>query len=152
MIKLNLRVTKIFDFETAHALWGYDGKCANIHGHSYKLTVSIAGKIIDDLNAVKNGMIIDFSDLKKIVKSTVIDPFDHALLVNGNTPHANYAKVESGFSKIILCDYQPTCENMLLEIVKRILAALPSHISLKYAKLQETETSFAEWFLEDNLS
>jgi 6-pyruvoyltetrahydropterin/6-carboxytetrahydropterin synthase len=60
--------------------------------------------------------------------------------------------VESGFSKIILCDYQPTCENMLLEMVKRILAALPSHITLKYAKLQETETSFAEWFLEDNLS
>jgi len=147
---LNLRVTKIFDFETAHALWGYDGKCANIHGHSYKLTVSITGAIINDVNAVKNGMIIDFSDLKKIVKEAVINPFDHALLVNGKTPHAKYAEVENGFSKIILCDYQPTCENMLVDMVKRILAGLPQGISLKYAKLQETDNSFAEWFESDN--
>lgn len=147
---MNLRVTKIFDFETAHALWGYDGKCANIHGHSYKLTVSISGDVINDNNAVKNGMIIDFSDLKKIVNAAVVDRFDHALLVNGNTPHAKYAEVESGFSKIILCDYQPTCENMLIEMVQCIIKELPEGITLKYAKLQETDNSFAEWFLEDN--
>ncbi len=147
---MNLRVTKIFDFETAHALWGYDGKCANIHGHSYKLTVSISGALIEDNDAVKNGMIIDFSDLKKIVKSNVIDHFDHALLVNGNTPHAKYAEVESGFSKINLCNYQPTCENMLVEMVITLQKALPNHIQLKYAKLQETATSFAEWYESDN--
>lgn len=148
---MNLRVTKIFDFETAHALWGYDGKCRNIHGHSYKLTVSITGDIIDDVDAVKNGMIIDFGDLKKIVKSTVVEEFDHALLVNGKTPHAKYAEVENGFSKILLCDYQPTCENMLIDMVGRILKALPADITLKYARLQETDNSFAEWFLSDNL-
>ncbi|MGB1104472.1 MAG: 6-pyruvoyl trahydropterin synthase family protein [Crocinitomicaceae bacterium] len=148
---MNLRVTKIFDFETAHALWGYDGKCRNIHGHSYKLTVSITGDIIDDIDAVKNGMIIDFGDLKKIVKSTVVEEFDHALLVNGKTPHAKYAEVENGFSKILLCDYQPTCENMLIDMVGRILKALPADITLKYARLQETDNSFAEWFLSDNL-
>jgi len=148
---LNLRVTKIFDFETAHALWGYDGKCANIHGHSYKLTVSISGEMIRDNNAVKNGMIIDFSDLKKIVKSSVIDHFDHALLVNGDTPHAKYAEVESGFSKIHLCNYQPTCENMLVDMVEKLIPALPRGIHLKFAKLQETATSFAEWHESDNL-
>lgn len=147
---MNLRVTKIFDFETAHALWGYDGKCANIHGHSYKLTVSISGTIINDNSAVKNGMIIDFSDLKKIVKQHVVEEFDHALLVNGQTPHAKYAEVESGFSKILLCDYQPTCENMLVDMVKRLLKALPNEVELKYAKLQETDSSCAEWFLADN--
>ncbi|WP_035842168.1 6-pyruvoyl trahydropterin synthase family protein [Crocinitomix catalasitica] len=147
---MNLRVTKIFELETAHALWGYDGKCANIHGHSYKLTVSIAGEVLNDNSAVKNGMIIDFSDLKKIVKSAVVEDFDHALLVNGNTPHAKYKDVENGFSKIILCDYQPTCENMLIDMVKRLVAKMPEGIILKYAKLQETQSSFAEWFLEDN--
>lgn len=147
---MKLRVTKIFELETAHALWGYDGKCANIHGHSYKLTISITGPIIQDNSAVKNGMIIDFTDLKKIVKGAVIDEFDHALLVNGNTPHAQYAEVESGFSKIILCDYQPTCENMLVDMVKKVRAALPKSIELKYAKLQETQSSFAEWYLSDN--
>ncbi len=147
---MNLRVTKIFDFETAHALWGYDGKCKNIHGHSYKLTVTISGPVINDVNHVKNGMIIDFSDLKKIVKTNVVEPFDHCLLLNGNTPHKDYAKVENGFSKIMLCHYQPTAENMLIDMVKRIQPNLPKYISLKYARLQETDNSFVEWLAEEN--
>ncbi|MDX1351297.1 MAG: 6-carboxytetrahydropterin synthase [Putridiphycobacter sp.] len=147
---MNLRVTKIFDFETAHALWGYDGKCKNIHGHSYKLTVSISGPVINNINDVKNGMIIDFGDLKKIVKQYVVEPFDHCLLLNGETPHKEYAKVENGFSKMMLCNYQPTAENMLIDMVKRIHPNLPSHISLRYARLQETDNSFVEWFAEEN--
>jgi 6-pyruvoyltetrahydropterin/6-carboxytetrahydropterin synthase len=147
---MNLRVTKIFDFETAHALWGYDGKCKDIHGHSYKLSVTIAGDRINDPNHVKYGMIIDFGDLKTIVKKHVVDVFDHCLLVNGNTPHKKYAEVENGFAKIMLCDFQPTCENMLADMVKRIQPNLPAHVVLKYVKLQETATSYAEWFAEDN--
>ena len=147
---MNLRVTKIFDFETAHALWGYDGKCKDIHGHSYKLSVTIAGDRIDDPNHVKYGMIIDFGDLKTIVKQHVVDVFDHCLLVNGNTPHKKYAEVENGFAKIMLCDFQPTCENMLADMVKRIQPNLPANVTLKYVKLQETATSYSEWFAEDN--
>ncbi len=147
---MNLRVTKVFEFETAHALWGYDGKCKDIHGHSYKLTVSIAGKQIEDSSNPKFGMIIDFSDLKLIVKKEIVDVFDHCLLVNGNTPHKNYAEVESGFSKIMLCTYQPTCENMLADMVSRLLKNLPAHIQLKKVTLQETSSSFAEWHADDN--
>ena len=147
---MNLRVSKIFDFETAHALWGYDGKCKNIHGHSYRLTVSVTGTIISEEGNKKLGMIIDFSDLKTIVKEAVINDFDHCLLVNGATPHAEYAEVEHGFSKIMLCEYQPTCENMLADMVNRISSRLPENIALKHVKLQETSTSFAEWYPEDN--
>ena len=95
-------------------------------------------------------MIIDFGDLKAIVKKHVVDVFDHCLLVNGNTPHKKYADVENGFSKIMLCDYQPTCENMLADMVTRIKNNLPKNVTLKYVKLQETATSCSEWFLEDN--
>jgi 6-pyruvoyltetrahydropterin/6-carboxytetrahydropterin synthase len=147
---MNLRVTKIFDFETAHALWGYDGKCKDIHGHSYKLTVSISGEQIMDPNNPKYGMIIDFSDLKNVVKTHIVDVFDHCLLVNGDTPHKKYAEVENGFAKIMLCDYQPTCENMLADMVGRLLKYLPVHIHLKRVVLQETSTSFAEWYSDDN--
>ena len=148
---MNLRVTKVFDFETAHALWNYDGKCRYIHGHSYKLTISITGDVINDESCIKNGMIMDFKDLKKIVNSEITEKFDHCLLLNGNTPHAEYAKVENGTSKIMLCDYQPTVENMIIDIVNRLTPKLPKHINLKYAKLQETETSSVEWFKEDNV-
>lgn len=147
---MNLRVTKIFHFETAHALWGYDGKCANIHGHSYVLSISVAGKIIEDLNHPKLGMIIDFSDLKKIVNKEIVDVYDHALLVRENTPHADYAKVETAYKKVWLTPFQPTCENMLVDIVSKLQKNLPNHVDLKYVRLQETHTSFADWFAEDN--
>ena len=147
---MKIRVSKIFDFETAHALWGYDGKCANIHGHSYVLTVSITGDIIDDPDHVKYGMIIDFSDLKTIVKKEIVDVYDHALLVRKGTPHEGYADVETAFKKVWLTEFQPTCENMLIDMVKKLKAALPQHIELKYVKLQETKSSYAEWFNEEN--
>lgn len=147
---MNVRVSKIFEFETAHALWGYDGKCANIHGHSYVLTVSISGPVINDPNHVKNGMIMDFGDLKKIVKKEIVDVYDHCLLVRANTPHAGYADVETGFKKIWLTEFQPTCENMLIDIVGKLKANLPDHISLKYVKLLETRSSYAEWFADEN--
>jgi 6-pyruvoyltetrahydropterin/6-carboxytetrahydropterin synthase len=147
---MKLRVSKIFDFETAHALWGYDGKCANIHGHSYILTVSITGDIIEDENNPKYGMIIDFGDIKEIVKKEIVDVYDHCLLVRNNTPHAGYADVETAFKKVWLTDFQPTCENMLIDMVKRLLGSLPGHIELKHMKLQETKSSFAEWFAVDN--
>ncbi|MCO4780523.1 MAG: 6-pyruvoyl tetrahydropterin synthase family protein, partial [Flavobacteriaceae bacterium] len=63
-----IRITKQFSFETGHALFGYDGKCRNVHGHSYKLSVTVIGSPIEEKGAVKLGMVIDFSDLKKIVK------------------------------------------------------------------------------------
>ena len=147
---MNLRVSKIFDFETAHALWGYDGKCANIHGHSYVLTVSITGEMIEDANHPKFGMIMDFGELKQIVKREIVDVYDHCLLVRKNTPHEKYADVETAFKKIWLTPFQPTCENMLIDMVKRLRGHLPEHISLQYVKLQETKSSFAEWFAAEN--
>ena len=82
-----IRITKQFSFETGHALFGYDGKCRNVHGHSYKLSVTVIGQPITKVGAVKLGMVIDFSDLKKIVKEEVVDVFDHATVFNKNTPH-----------------------------------------------------------------
>ena len=63
-----IRITKKFTFEAGHALYGYDGKCKNVHGHSYKLYVTVIGVPIADKDNVKYGMVIDFSDLKSIVK------------------------------------------------------------------------------------
>jgi len=64
-----IRISKQFFFEAAHALYGYDGKCKNIHGHSYILTVSVKGEPIHDPTHEKNGMVMDFGDLKAIVKN-----------------------------------------------------------------------------------
>jgi 6-pyruvoyltetrahydropterin/6-carboxytetrahydropterin synthase len=148
----NIRITKQFSFETGHALYGYDGKCRNVHGHSYKLSVTVIGKPIEDTSHVKHGMVIDFGDLKKIVKNEIVDIFDHATVFNKNTPHVELAKeLEDRGHNILLVDYQPTSEMMVIDFAKKIKKHLPETIKLHSLKLQETETSFAEWYDTDNI-
>lgn len=147
-----IRITKQFNFETGHALHGYDGKCKNVHGHSYKLSVTVIGKPITDSSNVKYGMVIDFSDLKKIVKEEIVDVFDHATVFNKNTPHVELAnELSERGHHVILVDYQPTSENMVIDFAKKIKNRLPQNINLFSLKLQETETSFAEWYASDNI-
>ena len=145
-----IRVTKSFGFETGHALYGYDGLCKNVHGHSYKLFVSVVGTPIDDANHVKNGMVIDFKDLKKIVKSEIVEVFDHATVFNQNTPHVDLANTLSkNGHKVLLVDYQPTSEKMVIDFAHRIKNRLPEHITLHSLRLHETATAYAEWFASD---
>ncbi|MDG2432886.1 6-carboxytetrahydropterin synthase [Flavobacterium sp.] len=148
----NIRITKQFSFETGHALYGYDGKCKNVHGHSYKLSVTVIGKPITDRTNVKFGMVIDFTDLKKIVKEEIVDEFDHATVFNQTTPHVELAhELKNRGHHVILVDYQPTSENMVIDFAEKIKSRLPADIALFSLKLQETESSFAEWFASDNL-
>jgi 6-pyruvoyltetrahydropterin/6-carboxytetrahydropterin synthase len=145
-----IRITKEFRFEAAHALWNYDGLCKNIHGHSYILHVTIKGTPVSDPMSPKLGMVIDFSQLKKIVKDTIVDPLDHALMVNANTPHKELAETNQMFGRVIALPYQPTCENMIVDFASRIRACLPENVSLHSLRLHETATSYAEWFATDN--
>ena len=148
----HIRITKQFSFETGHALYGYDGKCKNVHGHSYKLSVTVIGTPISDNTHVKFGMVIDFSDLKKIVKEEIVNVFDHATVFNKNTPHVELAKeLEVRGHNVLLVDYQPTSEMMVIDFSKKIKKRLPKHIVLYSLKLQETESSFAEWYAYDNV-
>lgn len=147
-----IRITKLFNFETGHALYGYDGKCKNVHGHSYKLSVTVSGKPIADNTHVKFGMVIDFTDLKKIVTEEIVTVFDHATVFNKNTPHIELAEeLKNRGHHVILVDYQPTSEMMVIDFAKRIKKRLPKSIKLHSIKLQETDTSFAEWFASDNV-
>jgi len=147
----NIRITKLFTFETGHALYGYDGKCKNVHGHSYKLAVTVIGKPITDTNAIKLGMVIDFGDLKRIVNDEVVNKFDHATVFNKNTPHKELAEeLSKRGHEVILLNYQPTSENMVIDFAKKIGDRLPEGIKLHSLRLSETETSYAEWYASDN--
>jgi len=140
-----IRLTKIFHFEMAHALHNYDGLCKNIHGHSYKLYVTVIGIPLNDSNNPKNGMVMDFSNLKKIVHKEIIDVFDHCLLLNKKQ---NLKYLAETFN-IVYVDYQPTSENLLIDFAKRLQKHLPNKVKLHHIKLYETENSYAEWYAEE---
>jgi 6-pyruvoyltetrahydropterin/6-carboxytetrahydropterin synthase len=145
-----IRITKEFKFESAHALLGYDGPCKNIHGHSYKMAVTIIGEPLKDASSPKNGMVMDFGILKQIVNDSIVKLFDHALVLNADTKNVNSAEVKSLSEKLILVNYQPSCENFLIDFAKRIKSKLPDQISLFSIRLDETSNSYAEWYASDN--
>lgn len=145
-----IRLTKEFSFEAAHALGGYDGPCREIHGHSYRLFVTIKGEpSIDPLNP-KQGMVMDFGVLKKIVSEEIISRFDHALVLRSTADEELRRVLAAQFDNLIEVEYQPTCENMLDDFARRITSRLPEGVTLHSLRLHETASSYAEWFAEDN--
>ncbi len=120
-----ITVTKIFTFEASHNLPHYEGACHNLHGHSYKLEVTVGGQVETSISNPKCGMILDFKDLKKIVNEVAVDKYDHAYL---NDFFEN-----------------PTAEIMVKQIAVDIIAKLPKDKHLVSCKLWETATSYAEF-------
>ena len=143
-----LRITKEFSFEMAHALKHYSGKCENIHGHTYHLSVTVKGPVVAVADAPTDGMVMDFGDLKKIVQEKILDVFDHALVLNERDQRKEGLGALS--TKMILTPFQPTSENLILDFVERVRESLHEDVHLIRMKLRETSTSFAEWYAEDN--
>jgi 6-pyruvoyltetrahydropterin/6-carboxytetrahydropterin synthase len=145
-----IRITKAYKFDMAHALPGHDGLCRNIHGHSYELLVTLIGEPITDPKSPKLGMVIDFKDLKHIIKDLIVDELDHALILRDDSPEKLLTEMRKNFDRIVLVDFQPTSENMIIDFAERIKKALPGNVKLHHLKLWETVTSSTEWFAEDN--
>jgi len=134
-----ISVCKIFTFDAAHQLVGHKGKCANLHGHTYKLEVVLKGTTVKDEGVSDEGFLIDFSDLKKLVKERIIDQLDHAFLATGNEVVLETLKLSN--SKVTLLGFRTTVENLSSYICHEIKrAGLPVYS----VKLWETPTSWAE--------
>lgn len=145
-----VRVTKRFHFEMAHTLYEYDGLCKNIHGHSYNLEVTLIGEARKQPGHPKDGMVMDFGELKKVVRAQIVDRFDHALMVNSQVPQKQIDLIRQTTDRVILVDFQPTSENIVAYIAEILQQHLPSGVSVFSIRLYETVTSFAEWFASDN--
>jgi len=133
----------------AHALWGYDGLCKNIHGHSYILKVTVSGIPIDDPEDLKEGMVIDFGDLKKVAKKHIVDVFDHCVVLNKKAPVEKFVGVEEMFDRKIYTDFQPTAENLVIYYAEILKKELNPEVMLESVVLYETANSYAEWLAAD---
>ena len=145
-----IRVSREFTFEMAHVLWNYDGPCRNVHGHSYRLFVTISGTPVNDIQNPKNGMVIDFTDLKTIVLKEIVNVFDHAVVVSKDFDKEKMAVFKETFGNTVVVDYQPTCENLVIDFAKRLIKLIPPGVQLHSLKLYETAKSYSEWFASDN--
>jgi 6-pyruvoyltetrahydropterin/6-carboxytetrahydropterin synthase len=146
-----VRVTRMFRFEMAHALWGYDGLCKNIHGHSYVLKVTVMGTPVEDPGDTKLGMVIDFGDLKRLVNKHIVDVFDHSLILNEKAPVEKFAEIQHMFDRKTWFSFQPTAENLVIHFAGILKAHLPENVRLHSVRLYETVNSYAEWLEEDQI-
>ena len=146
-----IRLTKEFSFEAAHALDGYDGPCREVHGHSYRLFVTVRGVPQGDARSPKYGMVMDFGDLKRLVHEQIVSRLDHAFVLRRTAANETLlAALRLRFDRVVLVDYQPTCENMLADFACRLRGGLPAGVELHALKLHETAASYAEWYADDN--
>lgn len=145
-----IRVTREFTFEMAHVLGNYDGPCRNVHGHSYRLFVTLSGVPVNDADNPKNGMVIDFTELKNIVLEKIVNLFDHSVVISRDFNKEKKEMLEKTFGNTVIVDYQPTCENLVADFASRLINEMPEGISLHSLKLYETAKSYAEWFADDN--
>jgi 6-pyruvoyltetrahydropterin/6-carboxytetrahydropterin synthase len=145
-----IRLTRVFHFDMAHVLLNYSGKCKNIHGHTYRLEVTVKGVPCNEENSPKKGMLIDFSDFKNLIQNEIMDVWDHALMIHQKSDPVLLSALKNNYEKIITVSFQPTTENMICELAVLIKKILPSDLQLFSLRLHETEKSFAEWHASEN--
>ncbi|QLB13403.1 preQ(0) biosynthesis protein QueD [Bisgaardia hudsonensis] len=136
------KIAKEFSFDMAHLLDGHDGKCKNLHGHTYKLQVEVSGQLHS--NGAKRGMVMDYADLKSIVKTHILDKMDHAFLYDLHSEkECQIAELLQRFdSKTFGLATRTTAE----EIAKYIFDTLTSlGLSVSLIRLWETPTSYCEY-------
>lgn len=138
-----LKVAKEFSFDMAHLLDGHDGKCKNLHGHTYKLQVIVSGET--ENNGAKKGMVIDFADLKRAVNELIISPMDHAFIYDQSSERETKIAqlLQQLNSKTFALPMRSTAENLAQFIFQRLQENVGFH--LHSIRLWETPTSFAEY-------
>ena len=138
-----LLLTKIFRFEMAHALHGYAGKCKNIHGHSYKLSVTVKAGEEGDGYIPAPGILLDFKEIKQLVRTTIVNRLDHQLVLSGDYIKAHPSIILE--DNLLLWEAEPSAENLLIFIRETLEQKLPDGVELVKLKLYETNDSYAEW-------
>lgn len=138
---------KEFTFDCAHMLADHKGKCSNLHGHTYKLQVTVGRQWFDTIN--NEGMVMDFGEIKEIVQRAVIDKFDHATIIN--TQSVDEFELEllqllkKHNKKVVEINFKPTAE-LLAKYIQHLLmeAFIKKDVYVMNVRLWETPTSFVE--------
>jgi len=138
-----MEITKEFNFELAHSLGFHKGQCANLHGHSYKMMITIKS------NKLVNGMIMDFSELKSIVNETIINQYDHACVINENSDYEFdkqlIALLKRYNKKLVLVNFYPTAEEMARHFFEKLKETFNKDVHIEEVVLYETKASYARY-------
>ena len=141
-------ITRRLEFDAGHRIPDHRSQCRHLHGHRYAIEITLSGEVIDKAGDAANGMVMDFSEVKRIAKSVLIDHWDHAFLVySGDTVVLQFLQSLEGHKTVVL-DVQPTAENLAV-IAFGILDeayqdSYGNHLRLEQVRLFETPNCWAD--------
>jgi 6-pyruvoyltetrahydropterin/6-carboxytetrahydropterin synthase len=143
-----MQITTRLEFDAGHRIPNHKSQCRNLHGHRYALEITLSGDIINQEKVSENGMVMDFSDVKKIAKECVVDVWDHAFLVFiDDQPVLDFLNSLPNHKTVILTRV-PTAENMAAEAFRILKSEYKdtygNHLKLERVRLYETPNSWAD--------
>ena len=143
-----MQITTRLEFDAGHRIPNHNSQCRNLHGHRYALEITLSGDIINQEKASENGMVMDFSDVKKIAKDCVVDVWDHAFLVFvDDLPVLDFLNSLPNHKTVIFARV-PTAENMAAEAFRILKSEYKdtygNHLKLERVRLYETPNSWAD--------
>ena len=143
-----MQITTRLEFDAGHRIPDHKSQCRNLHGHRYALEITLSGDIINQNEISENGMVMDFSDVKKIARESVVDVWDHAFLVfKEDKAVLNFLNSLPNHKTVIFPNV-PTAENMASEAFRILKSQYKdtygNHLKLERVRLYETPNSWAD--------
>ena len=143
-----MQITTRLEFDAGHRIPSHKSQCRNLHGHRYAIEITLSGDIIMQEGLSESGMVMDFSDVKAIARSAVVDVWDHAFLVYKHDTIVLEFLNSLQDHKTIVMDSVPTAENMAAEAFRilqaQYLDTYGNHLKLERVRLYETPNSWAD--------
>ncbi len=136
--------TRKIEFDAAHRVMGYHGKCRMLHGHRYKIEATFAAEALSAL-----GMVIDFASIKDVLNGWLLEHWDHNIILNSEDNELGGRISDLTGQKVYYLDYNPTAENMAHYLINYVCPKLFEKHNVKCikVKLYETTNCYSEAYL-----
>jgi 6-pyruvoyltetrahydropterin/6-carboxytetrahydropterin synthase len=144
-----MEITRRLEFDAGHRIPNHNSQCRHLHGHRYAIEVTLSGDVITTEGLSEQGMVMDYSEVKRIVKEVVVDTWDHAFLVYRNdTAVLDFLNSLPNHRTVVL-DVPPTAENLAMLAFRLLDAAFrdtyQNHLKLVRVRLYETPNCWADF-------
>lgn len=143
-----MQITRRLEFDAGHRIPNHNSQCRHLHGHRYAIEITLSGEVVSTEGVSDEGMVMDFSDVKRIAKERVVDAWDHAFIVYRNDSTVLEFLATIPGHKTVVLDVIPTAENLARVAFELLDGAYQdtygNHLQLERVRLFETPNNWAD--------
>lgn len=144
-----MQITRRLEFDAGHRIPNHASQCRHLHGHRYAIEITLSGDIIATEGISEQGMVMDYSEVKRIAKEELVDAWDHAFLVYRNDREVLDFLNSLADHKTVVLDVPPTAENLAMLAFRQLDSAYRdtygNHLRLERVRIYETPNNWADF-------